>query len=67
MRAGGDCCGSKAQDAALVNDEDIFIAGAESSGDARGTCEHGRRDTGSRQIGLRLCAAAVVSVECEDL
>ena len=66
-RASGDCCGSEAQDASLVNDEYIFVTGAEGSGDARGTCEHGCRDTGSRCIGLRLCAVAVVSVECEDL
>ena len=66
-RASGDCCGSEAQDAALVDDEDVLVASAESCGDARGTCEHGRRDTGSRQIGCCLCAVAVVSVECEDL
>ena len=67
MRAGGDCCGSKAQDASLVDDEDIFVASAESSGDARGICEQGRCYSGLCQIGCCLCAVAVISVECEDL
>ncbi len=67
MRAGGDCCGSKAQDASLVNDEDIFVASAESSGDARSIGEQGRRYSGLCQIGCCLCAVAIVSVECEDL
>ena len=67
MRASGDCCGPEAQDASLVDDEDVFVAGAEGSGDARGISEQRCRDTGSRQIGLRLCAVAVISVEREDL
>ena len=66
-RASGDCRGSETQNASLVNDEDVFVAGAEISGDARGICEQRCRDTGSRQIGCCLCAVAVVSVECEDL
>ena len=66
-RASGDCCGSKAQYTSLVNDEDVFVAGAESAGDARGIGEQGRRYSGLCQIGLRLCAVAVISVECEDL
>lgn len=67
MRASGNCRGSEAQDASLVDDEDVFVTGAEISGDARGTCEQGRRDTGSRQIGCCLCAVAVISVKREDL
>ena len=51
----------------MVNDQDIFVASAESCGDARGTCEQRCRDTGLCQIGCCLCAVAVVSVECEDL
>ena len=51
----------------MVNDEDIFVAGAESTGDAGGIEEQGRRYRGSRQIGLSRCGVAVVSVECEDL
>ena len=66
-RASGDCCGSKAQDASLVDDEDVFVAGAESAGDARGIGEQGRRYSGLCQIGCCLCAVAVISVECEDL
>ena len=67
MRAAGDCCGSEAQDALLVNDENIFVTGAEALGDARGIEEQGRRYSGLCQIGCCLCAVAVISVECEDL
>ena len=46
MRAGGDCSGFKANDASLVNDEDIFVTSAEVSGDARGIFEQGCRYPG---------------------
>ena len=67
MRASGDCSGPEAQNALLINDEDVFIAGAEGCGDARGICEQRRRYRGSCCIGCCLCAVAVISVECEDL
>ena len=67
MRAGGDCSGSKAQDTLLVDDEDVFVTGAESAGDARGVDEQGRRYPGLCQKRLRRCEAASISVECEDL
>lgn len=51
----------------MVDDEDVFVTGAEGSGDARGICEQRRRYRGSCCIGCCLCAVAVISVEREDL
>ena len=67
MRTRGDGSGLEAQDALLVDDEDIFVASAISSGYATRRHEQRRRYPGFCQKGPCLHGKAVVPVEREDL
>lgn len=65
--ASAECIGLQAQDAFLVNDEDIFVAGAILSGYVVRLHDHRRRYPGVSQKGHCLLTIASVSVEREDL
>lgn len=67
ITASAECIGLQAQDAFLVNDEDIFVAGAIISGYVVRLHEHRRRYPGSCQKGRCLLTIASVPVEREDL